>query len=83
LTLLSHADKRLFGVPLSVNVRNTGQALPPVILNAMEYLRKDDRMNLLGLFRRAASKARVDMLREVAEANPGKIRPPFVQHLLF
>lgn len=37
----------------------------------MEYLRQDDRMNLLGLFRRAASKARVEILREVAEANPG------------
>lgn len=66
-----HTDKRVFGVPLSVNVRYTGQALPPVILNAMEYLRGDERMKLLGLFRRAASKARVYMLREVAEADPG------------
>ena len=65
-------DKRVFGVPLFVNVRNTGQALPPVISHAMDYLRADNRMELLGLFRRAASKARVDLLKEVAESDPGK-----------
>lgn len=65
-------DKRVFGVPLSVNVRTTGQALPPVIYHAMDYLRTDDRMELLGLFRRAASKARVEILKEVAESDPGK-----------
>lgn len=62
--------KRLFGVPLAVNVRHTGQALPPLILNAMDYMRKEERMTILGLFRRAASKARVEMLREVAEDSP-------------
>ena len=64
----------MFGVPLSANVRQMGQALPPVILSAMQYLREKDRLKCLGLFRRAASKARLDMLREVIEADPGKQR---------
>lgn len=67
-----HVDKRMFGVPLSANVRHIGQALPPLILHAMQYLRENDRLKSLGLFRRGASKSRVDLLREVAEADPGK-----------
>lgn len=65
------ADKRVFGVPLSANIRQYGQALPPVIMNALKYLREGERLKLLGLFRRAASKARVDMLKEMADADPG------------
>ncbi len=62
----------MFGAPLSANIRQYGHALPPVILNALKYLRAEERMQLLGLFRRAASKARVDLLKEMAEADPGK-----------
>ena len=69
-----HAGKKVFGAPLSSNVRQYGQALPPVILNALRYLREGEgeKLKLLGLFRRAASKARVDRLREMAEADPGE-----------
>ena len=40
LSVLSLTDKRVFGVPLSVNVRRYGQALPKNILYAMKYLRE-------------------------------------------
>ena len=66
------SDKSVFGVPLAANVRRYGHALPPVVLNALQYLRGGERMQLLGLFRRAASKARVDRLKEMAEADPGE-----------
>ncbi len=33
-------DKKVFGVPLSVNVRRTGQVLPTSILSAMDHLRQ-------------------------------------------
>ena len=32
-------DKRMFGVPLCVNVRQTGKALPNAILHAMTHIK--------------------------------------------
>ena len=75
---LSHtpppSDKRMFGVPLSVNIRNTGQALPPAILHAIQHLRENGGLETKGVFRRAAAKAKIELLKVTNEANPGKYR---------
>lgn len=65
-------DKRTFGVPLSVNIRNTGQALPPAILHAIQHLRENGGLETKGVFRRAAAKAKIELLKVINEANPGK-----------
>lgn len=62
----------MFGVPLSVNIRNTGQALPPAILHAIQHLRENGGLETKGLFRRAAAKAKIELLKVTNEANPGK-----------
>ena len=75
--IVSHAipsfrtDKKMFGVPLSVNVSQTGQALPLSIQHAFQHLRENGGLEIKGLFRKAASKARVDHLKEINEAEPG------------
>ena len=65
-------DKRMFGVPLSVNIRNTGQALPPAILHAIQHLRTNGGLETKGIFRRAAGKAKIELLKVTNEANPGE-----------
>lgn len=65
-------DKRMFGVPLAVNVAHTGRALPVSIQCAFQQLRENGGLDVKGLFRRAASKAKVDQLKEINEANPGR-----------
>ena len=62
----------MFGVPLSVNIRKTGQALPPAIFHAIQYLRDTGGLDTKGLFRRAAAKAKIDLLKVINEANPGR-----------
>lgn len=57
---------------LSTNVRQSGQSLPPAILHAIKYLQEEDNLETTGLFRRAASKAKVDMLKDLVEENPGE-----------
>ena len=69
---LSLSDKRMFGVPLSVNIRNTGQAVPPAILNAIQHLRDSGGLETKGLFRRAAAKVKIELLKVTNEANPGE-----------
>ena len=63
--------KRVFGVSLSANVRQTGQPLPPTILHAIDFLNQENNLETTGVFRRAASKAKVDSLKELMESNPG------------
>lgn len=64
------SDKRMFGVPLSINIRNTGQAVPPAILHAIQHLRDSGGLDTKGLFRRAAAKAKIELLKVTNEANP-------------
>ena len=66
------SDKRMFGVPLSINIRNTGQALPPAILHAIQHLRMNGGLETKGIFRRAAGKAKIELLKVTNEANPGE-----------
>ena len=61
----------MFGVPLSVNIRNMGQALPPAILHAIKHLRETGGLETKGIFRRAAAKAKIELLKVTNEANPG------------
>ena len=68
---LTPSDKRMFGMPLSVNIRNTGQALPPSILHAIQHLRENGGLETKGIFRRAAAKAKIELLKVTNEANPG------------
>ena len=57
-------------MPLLTNVQRTGQALPPAILAALSYLSIDSSLNTSGLFRRGASKAKIESLKLLTEANP-------------
>ena len=36
-----YRDRRVFGVPLTVTARRSGHPLPPPIIQAMDYLRKN------------------------------------------
>ena len=36
-----YRDRRVFGVPLTVTARRSGHPLPPAILQALDYLRKN------------------------------------------
>ncbi len=65
-----HTDKSVFGVPLLTNVQRTGRALPPSILAALHYLTQGSGLDTKGLFRRGASKAKIDGLKLLTEANP-------------
>ena len=53
-----------------INVQNTGQPFPPIILNMMEYIREKG-LNTEGLFRVAGNAARVMVLEETIDRNPG------------
>ena len=66
----THTDKSVFGVPLLTNVQRTGRALPPSILAALHYLTQGSGLDTKGLFRRGASKAKIDGLKLLTEANP-------------
>jgi len=59
-------------VSLAANVRQTGQALPPTIHHAIDYLNQDSSLETMGLFRRAASKAKVEVLKELMEEDTGQ-----------
>lgn len=43
--MVLYKDKKVFGVPLLLNVSQTGCALPQAILDAMRYLRKNGKRN--------------------------------------
>ena len=36
-----YRDRRVFGVPLTVTARRSGHPLPPSIIQALDYLRKN------------------------------------------
>ena len=84
-----YKGKKVFGVPLLLNIIKTGCALPKTILHAISYLRKNGRLIIFintfvtklshqglttkGIFRKAAYRSRVSSLKEQTEANPGII----------
>lgn len=43
--MVQYKDKKVFGVPLLLNVSQTGCALPQAILDAMRYMRKNGKLN--------------------------------------
>ncbi|XP_061607411.1 rho GTPase-activating protein 7 isoform X2 [Phyllopteryx taeniolatus] len=61
--------RRVFGLPLLVNVQRTGEPLPPAILKALVYLRTQC-LDQVGLFRKSGSKSRIQYLREMLESDP-------------
>jgi len=65
-------DSCVFGVPLIHNVQSSGQPLPDVILRAMDYIRENG-MNMEGVFRKTGNAARILLLEETIDRNPGKI----------
>ena len=42
--------KKVFGVPLMVNVQRHGHSLPPLVLQAMEHLKKEGLGDTLAQF---------------------------------
>ena len=66
----THTDKSVFGVPLLINVRREGRALPSSILAGFDHLRKNGGLETRGLFRRGASKAKIEGLKLITESNP-------------
>lgn len=65
-------DSCVFGGPLIHNVQNSGQPLPDVILRAMDYVRENG-MNVEGVFRKTGNAARILVLEETIDRNPGKV----------
>uniref|UniRef100_A0A3Q3KC51 Rho-GAP domain-containing protein n=1 Tax=Monopterus albus TaxID=43700 RepID=A0A3Q3KC51_MONAL len=61
--------RQVFGVPLLLNVQQTGEPLPPSILRALVYLRTEC-LDQVGLFRKSGVKSRIQYLRELVESNP-------------
>uniref|UniRef100_A0A3B3CU52 Si:dkeyp-23e4.3 n=1 Tax=Oryzias melastigma TaxID=30732 RepID=A0A3B3CU52_ORYME len=60
---------RVFGAPLLLSLRQTGEALPPCISRALLYLRSDC-LDQVGLFRKSGVKSRIQLLREQVESDP-------------
>ncbi|XP_069487701.1 rho GTPase-activating protein 7 isoform X2 [Ambystoma mexicanum] len=61
-----YKDRCVFGVPLLVNVRRSGQPLPQSIQQAMRYLRSHC-LDQVGLFRKSGVKSRIQALRQMNE----------------
>ncbi|XP_078787029.1 stAR-related lipid transfer protein 13 isoform X2 [Oryzias latipes] len=61
--------QRVFGAPLLLSMRQTGEALPPCITAALRYLRADC-LDQVGLFRKSGVKSRIQLLRELVESDP-------------
>lgn len=57
----------MFGVPLSVTVQRTAEALPKPILSALHYLRQSA-LDQVGLFRKSGVRSRIAKLKELCEA---------------
>ncbi|KAI9557698.1 hypothetical protein GHT06_017527 [Daphnia sinensis] len=62
-----YKDKSMFGVPLSVTVQRTAEALPKPILSALHYLRQSA-LDQVGLFRKSGVRSRIAKLKELCEA---------------
>ncbi|MGH0142959.1 UNVERIFIED_CONTAM: hypothetical protein FKN15_076964 [Acipenser sinensis] len=69
---LDYKDRTVFGVPLLLNARRTGNPLPPSILKAMHYLRNQC-LDQVGLFRKSGVKSRIQHLREMNETDPQSV----------
>ncbi|KAK6474942.1 rho GTPase-activating protein 7-like isoform X1 [Huso huso] len=67
-----YKDRTVFGVPLLLNARRTGNPLPPSILKAMLYLRNQC-LDQVGLFRKSGVKSRIQHLREMNETDPQSV----------
>ncbi|XP_058875715.1 rho GTPase-activating protein 7-like, partial [Acipenser ruthenus] len=67
-----YKDRTVFGVPLLLNARRTGNPLPPSILKAMHYLRNQC-LDQVGLFRKSGVKSRIQHLREMNETDPQSV----------
>ncbi|KAM9441442.1 stAR-related lipid transfer protein 8 isoform 1-T1 [Clarias gariepinus] len=67
-----YKDKRVFGVPLNVNVQRTGQPLPQSIQQAMRYLRSQC-LEKVGIFRKSGVKSRIQALRQLNENSPDHV----------
>ncbi|KAK6475635.1 rho GTPase-activating protein 7-like isoform X1 [Huso huso] len=67
-----YTDRTVFGVPLLLNARRTGNPLPPSILKAMHYLRNQC-LDQVGLFRKSGVKSRIQHLREMNETDPQSV----------
>ena len=65
-----YKDKNVFGVPFTVMIQRTGQALPQCVLHAMRFLRRTA-SDALGIFRKSGVRSRIQKLRNEIEANPG------------
>ncbi|KAJ1215215.1 hypothetical protein NDU88_002824 [Pleurodeles waltl] len=67
-----YRDRNVFGVPLAVNVRRTGQPLPQSIQQAMRYLRSHC-LDQVGLFRKSGVKSRIQALRQMNESSADSV----------
>ena len=59
-------DKTIFGVPLSVTVQRSGEALPRSILQALHMLRQSA-LDQIGLFRKSGVRSRIGKLKEMCQ----------------
>jgi hypothetical protein len=61
-------NKRVFGVPIKVNMERTGQAIPGAIYQIINYLRENSD-NVVGIFRKNGSKSQMNQMRAAIEAD--------------
>ncbi|KAJ0004166.1 hypothetical protein NQD34_010380 [Periophthalmus magnuspinnatus] len=64
--------RRVFGVPLLVNMQQTGEPLPPSVLRAMVYVRNEC-VDQMGVFRKSGLKSRIQALRDQLERGPDQV----------
>ncbi|KAK7925358.1 hypothetical protein WMY93_007668 [Mugilogobius chulae] len=64
--------RRVFGVPLLVNMQQTGEPLPPSVLRAMVYL-KNQCLHQMGVFRKSGLKSRIQALRQQLESGSDQV----------
>ncbi|XP_065567660.1 rho GTPase-activating protein 7-like isoform X3 [Artemia franciscana] len=62
-----HRGKGIFGAPLYLNVQKWGTPVPPVILAAFKFLRREA-MDQVGLFRKPGVKSRISSLRRECDS---------------
>ncbi|KAM8835788.1 rho GTPase-activating protein 7 [Synchiropus picturatus] len=60
---------RVFGAPLHLSVKKSGEPLPQAVLGALDYLRTVG-LHQVGLFRKSGLKSRIQTLREQVESDP-------------
>ncbi|KAL4660033.1 rho GTPase-activating protein 7-like isoform X1 [Arapaima gigas] len=65
-------EPRVFGVPLEMSLQREGSPLPCSILKAMQYLRMQC-LDQVGLFRKSGVKSRIQLLRDMVEADPDSV----------